>query len=189
MLSLSPAAIEQVVSQDVLRGDASFLKLSPALMHIENLSLASIAHSGPAIGVSDLREALSGRGAISNPALASRASISTYERASSLAHGRGPNLHPLSALNGGTSVQHPAVSRIKSRKGKGQPNEVRDVLNKLGIGKQSGNSLLRAPFPVQRSPSFADGKGKSKEKEAPGGDEPDTNGKPGSPTKLLSPPY
>jgi len=190
MLSLSSAAVEQVASQDILRGDASFLKLSPALMHIENLSLASIAHSGPAVGVSDLREALSGRGAISNPALASGASFSTYDRASSFAHGRRSSLHPLSALQGGTAgVQHPAVDRIKSRKGKGQPNEVRDVLNKLGIGKQSGSSLLRAPFPVQKPPSFADGKGKSKEKEAPGEDKADTNGKPGSPTILLNPPY
>ena len=86
-------------------------------------------------------------------------------------------------------MQHPAVSRIKSRKGKGQPNEVRDVLNKLGIGKQSGVSLLRAPFPMQRSPSFSEGKGKGKEKELPGGGEADTNGNPGSPTKLLGPPY
>ena len=190
ILSLSRLAVEQVASQDILRGDASFLKLSPAFMHIENLSLASIAHSGPAVGVSDLREALSGRAAISNPALASGASLSTYERASSFAHGRGSSLHPLSALQSGTSgVQHPAVSRIKSRKGKGQPNEVRDVLNKLGIGKQSGNSLLRAPFPVQKSPVFADGKGKGREKEVLGGDETDTNGNDGSSTKLLNPPY
>jgi len=159
-------------------------------MHIENLSLASIAHSGPAVGVSDLRQALSGRGAISNPALASRASISTWDRASSLAYGRGSNLHPLSALQDSTTgVQHPAVSRIKARKGKGQPNEVRDVLNKLGIGKQSGVSLLRAPFPMQRSPSFVDGKGKSKEKDSPAGDDADTHGKTGSPTNLLDPPY
>lgn len=159
-------------------------------MHIENLSLASIAHSGPAVGVSDLRQALSGRGAISNPALASRASVSTYDRASSLAYARGSNLHPLSALQDGTTgVQHPAVSRIRARKGKSQPNEVRDVLDKLGIGKQSGVSLLRAPFPMQRSPSFAEGKGKSKEKEPPGGDEADTDGKTGSPTNLLDPPY
>lgn len=190
MLNLSPTAVEQVASQDILRGDASFLKLSPALMHIENLSLASIAHSGPSVGASDLRQALSGRGAISNPALASRISISTYDRASSLAYGRHSSLHPLSALQGGTTgVQHPAVSRIKSRKGKGQPNEVRDVLNKLGIGKQSGASLLRAPFPMQRSPSFTDGKGKGKEKELPGGDEADTSGNHGSPTRLLDPPY
>jgi len=159
-------------------------------MHIENISLASIAHSGPAVGASDLRQALSGRGAISNPALASRASFSTYERASSLAHGRGLNLHPLSALQDGTSgVQHPAVSRIKSRKGKGQPNEVRDVLNKLGIGKQSGSPLLRAPFPAQKAPLCADGKGKGMEKETLSGDETDANEKPGSSTKLLNPPY
>ena len=159
-------------------------------MHIENLSLASIAHSGPTVGVSDLREALSGRAAISNPALASGASVSTYERASSVAHGRASNLHPLSALQGSTtSVQHPAVSRIKARKGKGQPNEVRDVLNRLGIGKQSSSPLLRAPFPAPTSPLFADRKGKGKEKEPSGGDETDTNGTSGSPTKLLDPPY
>jgi protein EFR3 len=191
MLSLPPAAVEQVASQDILRGDASFLKLSPALMHIENLSLASIAHSGPAVGVSDLRDALSGRRAISNPALVSGgASISTYDRASSVAHGRGSNLHPLSALKGNaSSVQHPAVSRIKARKG--QPNEVRDVLNKLGIGKQSSSPLLRAPFPAQKSPSFNDSKrkGKEKEKEASGGDETDTNGNPSSSSGLLNPPY
>lgn len=159
-------------------------------MHIENLSLASIAHLSPSVGASDLREALSGRAAISNPALASGASVSTYERASSLAHGKGSSLHPLSALQGGTAgVQHPAVSRIKARKGKGQPNEVRDVLNKLGIGKQSSSSLLRAPFSVPKSTLFADGKGKGKEKEGPSGDEMDTEGKPGSSTKLLNPPY
>ncbi|KAG8758554.1 plasma membrane localization protein [Serendipita sp. 396] len=139
-------SVEHASNQDILRGETPFLKLSPAFMQKDNQSLASLArstHGG--VGVGDLREAL-GRGSVSNPALATASLSSTVERASSMARrgDRGSRPEPL------------AISRIKS-KGRAQQNEVRDVLNKLGIGKQStgGMKMLRSPFPPasqQKSP-------------------------------------
>jgi protein EFR3 len=104
-------------------------------MHIENMSLASLARSaGGGVGVNDLREAL-GRGSVSNPALATASLNSTLDRNSSLIRKDANHPEPL------------AITRIKSKRGRAPPSEVRDVLNKLGIGKQSsGGPTLRAPF-------------------------------------------
>ena len=107
-------------------------------MHIENMSLASLARStGGGVGVNDLREAL-GRGSVSNPALATASLNSTVDRNSSLIR------------KFEKDANHPeplAITRIKSKRGRAPPSEVRDVLNKLGIGKQSsGGPTLRAPF-------------------------------------------
>ncbi|PVG03451.1 hypothetical protein CPB86DRAFT_779170 [Serendipita vermifera] len=137
-------SVEHTSSQDILRGETPFLKISPALMHIDNMSLASLArstHGG--VGVSDLREAL-GRGSISNPALATASLSSTVERSSSIARRLDKNANHPEPL---------AISRIKSKRGKAPPSEVRDVLNKLGIGKQSNTSTtLRTPFlPSQKA--------------------------------------
>ena len=101
---------------------------------IENISLQSLARSNRAVGVTDLREALDGRGSMSNPALAARpSSISTLDHVSSLFGGE----QNLSRIR----------SRTKQKKRiiPSNPGEVRDVLNKLGIGKQNG-SLLKASF-------------------------------------------
>jgi hypothetical protein len=139
-------AVEHASSQDILRGETPFLKISPALMHIDNMSLASLTrstHGG--VGVSDLREAL-GRGSISNPALATASLSSTVERGSSIARRLDKSAHHPEPL---------AISRIKSKRGKAPPSEVRDVLNKLGIGKQSDTgTTLRTPFlPSQKAPN------------------------------------
>jgi hypothetical protein len=53
-----------------------------------------------------------------------------------------------------------AISRIKSKRGKVKTGDVRDVLNTIGVGKQSsgGTTLLRAPFSssIQKGPEKLD---------------------------------
>jgi len=110
------------------------LKLSPALMAIENMSLASLTRSvRGGVGVSDLREALEGRNNASNPALAKAPSVSTLDHTSSYDH-------------------RLELTKVRSRPKKRSPTpgtgDVRDVLDKLGIGKQTGNNLLKASFPA-----------------------------------------
>ncbi|ESK94402.1 cellular morphogenesis-related protein [Moniliophthora roreri MCA 2997] len=119
-----------------LRGDgvSPLIKLTPGLMHIDNFSLASLARSTRGVGVTDLREALEGRSSMSNPALARPSSISTLDHTSSIMAGD----HKL--------VQTRSRSRNKQRVIPSGSGEVRDVLNKLGLGKQNG-SLLKASFP------------------------------------------
>ncbi|KAF9057699.1 hypothetical protein BJ165DRAFT_1422569 [Panaeolus papilionaceus] len=122
-----------------VRGDgvSPLLKISPALMHIENISLHSLARSTRGLGVTDLRDALEGRASLSNPALARPPSISTLDHTSFLASD--PNAHPALRL---TKTR----SRTKKRSNaNGSANEVRDVLTRLGIGKQNG-SLLKNTF-------------------------------------------
>jgi hypothetical protein len=108
-------------------------------MHIDNVSLHSLARSARGVGVTDLREALEGRSSMSNPALAKAPSVSTLDHTSSMGAG-GPFSDRLA----------PSRSRSRSKKrrpGTAGPDDVRDVLSKLGIGKQNGNSLLKASFP------------------------------------------
>jgi hypothetical protein len=107
-------------------------------MQGENVSLQSLARSSRGVGVTDLREALEGRGNMSNSALAKTASISTLEHVSSLSGGD----LPANKLKATTSA--PVRKRAVTTRGQG---EVRDVLNKLGIGRQNGTSLLKASFP------------------------------------------
>jgi protein EFR3 len=106
-------------------------------MQGENVSLQSLARSARGVGVTDLREALEGRGNMSNPALAKPASISTLEHVSSLSGGDSP----VNRLRATTSA--PVRKRAVTR----EQGEVRDVLNKLGIGRHNGASLLKASFP------------------------------------------
>jgi protein EFR3 len=108
-------------------------------MHIENLSLASLNRPARGVGVTELREALSGRSSMSQSALVNRApSFSTLEHASSL-----------------TPDGNLTLTRTRSRPQKkpiaAAPGEVRDVLNKLGLGKATSNGLLKVPFNA-RSP-------------------------------------
>lgn len=118
-----------------IRGDgiSPLLKISPALMHIENVSLQSLARSTRGLGVTDLREALEGRSSMSNPALTRPPSISTLDHASS--------------MTGGDAFLRLTQTRSRTRsKKRGPPSgssEVRDVLTRLGIGKHNGN-LLKA---------------------------------------------
>lgn len=132
-------AMERPSNYDAVRGDgiSPLLRISPALMHIDNVSLASLARSSRGVGVTDLREALEGRRSMSNLALAKAPSISTLDHTSSLATGT-----PLRLTTSRSSRKQ------KLRQKATGPDEVRDVLNKLGIGKQNGNSLLKASFPA-----------------------------------------
>ncbi|KAJ7180256.1 hypothetical protein C8R43DRAFT_972407 [Mycena crocata] len=120
--------------ESTIRGDgiSPLLKISPALMHIENISLQSLTRANRGVGVTDLREALEGRSSMSNPALVKPPSLSTLDHASSI---------------GGESRITRSRTRSKRRAPAGGPGEVRDVLNRLGIGKQNG-SLLKASFPA-----------------------------------------
>ena len=105
-------------------------------MH-DNMSLASLArstHGG--VGVENLREAL-GRGSVSNLALATTSQASTLDRSSSTGR-RFDRRHHAEPL---------VVSAIKNKRGKALPDEVREALNTIGVGKQSSvGKTLRAPF-------------------------------------------
>ncbi|KXN86404.1 Protein EFR3 [Leucoagaricus sp. SymC.cos] len=120
-----------------VRGDgvSPLLRISPALMQMNNMSLQSLARSTRGLGVTDLRDALEGRSSLSNPALARPPSISTLDHASSFVSGE----------NGLRLTQSRSRSRPKKRAAPSAAGEVRDVLSKLGIGKQNGN-LLKASF-------------------------------------------
>lgn len=135
------SAVERPSAYDAtLRGDgvSPLLKISPGLMHIENISLQSLTRSTRGVGVTDLREALEGRSSMSNPNLTRPGSISTLD------HG--------SSVMGGDSrlAQSRSRTRAKKRAVPAGPGEVRDVLNRLGLGKQNG-SLLKASFPALQS--------------------------------------
>jgi hypothetical protein len=140
-LPSSLTAMEPQSSHDPLRRDgiSPHLRLAPALMHIENLSLQSLARSTRGVGVTNLRDALEGRSSMSNPALVNKPpSLSTLEHASSHVDSAVPRLRP-------------ARSRSQKFKAAGSPSEVRDMLSKLHIGKSSnGSNLLRASFPLQK---------------------------------------
>jgi hypothetical protein len=111
-------------------------------MQGENISLQSLARSTRGVGVTDLREALEGRSGKSSPALAKPASISTLERGSWMTGS--------DTVSTGLALTPSRSSRKRAvTSGSG---EVRDVLNKLGIGKQNGSSLLKSSFPsLQKS--------------------------------------
>lgn len=104
-------------------------------MHIENISLQSLARSTRGLGVTDLREALEGRSSMSNPALARPPSVSTLDHASSS--------YMSGDLNALRLTQTRSRTRSKKKSTAGGAGEVRDVLTRLGIGKQTG-SLLKA---------------------------------------------
>jgi hypothetical protein len=132
--------MEPQSSYDPLRRDgiSPHLRLAPALMHIENLSLQSLARSTRGVGVTDLRDALDGRSSMSNPTLANNApSVSTLDHLS---------IREDAVMN----KLRRAGSRPEKFKATGGPSEVRGMLNKLNIGKSgngTGSNLLRAPFP------------------------------------------
>jgi hypothetical protein len=120
-----------------MRGDnlSPLLKISPALMQIENMSMQSLTRSNRGLGVTDLREALEGRGAMSNPNLTRPASISTLDHST--------------MTNGDPALR---LTLTRSRTKRNAQGDVRDVLTKLGIGKQN-NNLLKASFPALSKPS------------------------------------
>lgn len=115
------------------------VKVAPTLMHAENLSMQSLARSARAVGVTDLREALEGRSSMSNPNLAGRVpSISTLDHTSGVFPDGTTGLPRL------TPTRSRPQQRVKPR-----PGEVKDVLNKLGIGKPpnlNGSAILKSSF-------------------------------------------
>ncbi|CAE6369506.1 unnamed protein product [Rhizoctonia solani] len=123
-------------TQEIIRADATspWIKISPALMHIDNHSLASVSRTSRDVGVSELRQAL-GQGASNSAFGTSVRSVTSGDRAPS-ARLAPPHSH-------GT---------ISSRtKPLSAPNEVRDVLDRLGVGSPKaagGASSLRASFPT-----------------------------------------
>ena len=141
---------------DSLRADglSPLIKVAPALMHAENLSMQSLARTGRAgVGVTDLREALEGRSSMSNPNLAAAAASARVPSISTLDHG--------SAVTASDGYGFSRLTQTRSRgqqRAKPRPGEVKDVLNKLGIGRQNGNAVLKSSFPaIQRTTSrYAD---------------------------------
>ncbi len=133
--------METQTSFDGIRNDnlTPLVRVSPALMEIENnMSLQSLARSTRGVGVTDLREALEGRGSMSNPHLPVKApSLSTLDHTSMSAHGE--------------LKLTPIRSRPHRRNRLGGSADVKDVLNKLGIGRQNGNGL-KSPFPALQRP-------------------------------------
>lgn len=132
-------AIEASSNNGDFRADAlaPLVKVPPAFMHIDNLSRASLARSTRGVGVTDLREALEGRSSMSNPNLRETAgSISTFDHTS--------------ATHGDALKLTPVRSRTSQRNKLAGPGEVKDVLNKLGIGKTNGVGMLRPSFAMKR---------------------------------------
>jgi hypothetical protein len=124
-------------------GMSPLLKISPALMQIENISLQSLVRSTRGLGVTDLREALEGR-SMSNPNLAGPPSISTLDHTSSVFTGDlGLRL---------TRTRSRSRSRVKKASAPNAAGEVREVLTRLGIGKQNSN-LLKSTLPVPNKPT------------------------------------
>ncbi|KZW04123.1 hypothetical protein EXIGLDRAFT_828046 [Exidia glandulosa HHB12029] len=129
---------------------APFVKL----MHIENMSMQSLARSTRGVGVSDLREALEGRSSMSNPNLVP--SIRTYDQPPrgnlSVAHEAF-----FAAVGGNGSSDRSSALRLRSKSmlGNGKSGtfkpgaggqDVRDVLNRI-VGKPNGSSsMLKTPF-------------------------------------------
>jgi hypothetical protein len=123
-------------------GMSPLLKISPALMQIENISLQSLVRSTRGLGVTDLREALEGR-SMSNPNLAGSPSISTSHD------------HTSSVFTGDFALRLTRTrsrSRVKKASTPNASREVREVLTRLGIGKQNSN-LLKTTFPVRNKPT------------------------------------
>lgn len=108
------------------------MKFSPALMHIENLSLQSLAKTQHGVGATDLRDALEGRGSSVNLGLNTRpSSIRTLDQSA---------LSPRERLGLARSNTHRGRSRSSTH--------VQDMLDKLGIGKDKADRVLKASFQI-----------------------------------------
>ncbi|KAH9938265.1 uncharacterized protein B0H18DRAFT_966299 [Fomitopsis serialis] len=119
-------SVEANSAYDTLGRDAlsPLIRVAPALMHIENISLQSLTRSTRGVGGTVHLD---------------------LDHTSSVAH-------PETLLK-----LTPTKSRGQQRSRLAGPGEVRDVLNKLGIGKQNGTSQLKSSFstfqkPEQRAP-------------------------------------
>jgi len=122
-------------------------------MNIDNLSLQSLGKFNRGVGVTDLRDALEGRSSMSNPALVAPrpASLKTFDRSNSV--NRGSIHNALSVRSGGP--RRIASATTKPKKVPGAPGEVKDALDRLGIGSPKVNgSTLKASL---KSPSNKSG--------------------------------
>ena len=122
------------------------LKISPALMHISNMSLQSLTRSARAVGVNDLREALEGRRSLSNLALsqARAPSVSSFGAATySAGSGEESNI---------SRIFRPERPKRRLLDGE-SPREVRDMLDKLGIGAKNGANLLKTSLSSRQKSS------------------------------------
>jgi protein EFR3 len=139
-MSQSLLAVERFSGHDaqLTAGPSPLIKLSPQLMHIENLSLSSLARGARGVGVTELREALDGRSGASTTRLPN-ASASTLDHFSQGHH------HQLSLQRTRSRPQTGGgrgITRAKENAG-----DVRELLAKIGLGKEGNNSLLKASFP------------------------------------------
>lgn len=120
------------------------LRITPTLMNIDNLSLQSLGKFNRGVGVTDLRDALEGRSSMSNPALVNPrpASVNTLERPTPENRNRGTIHHSLSVRSAGARRAVSATTRQK-KKVPGAPRDVKDALDRLGIGnpKMNGSTL------------------------------------------------
>jgi len=134
-------ALEVQASPDAFRNH-SFLRVTPTLMNIDNLSLQSLGKFNRGVGVTDLRDALEGRSSMSNPALVTPrpSSVNTFDRSTSM--NRGSVHNALSVRSAGTRRVVSATAKQKM-KVPGAPGEVKDALDRLGIGspKMNGSTL------------------------------------------------
>lgn len=130
-------------SPDAFRA-VSLLKVTPTLMNIDNVSLQSLGRVNRAVGVTELREALEGRSSVSNSALVNNrpASISTLDHASSFLSGEA-----------GLSNHMGPTPKPRGHIKKKLPGDVRDALNKLGVGggPRSNGVAQRSSFSMQRT--------------------------------------
>ena len=119
-------------------------------MNIDNLSLQSLGKFNRGVGVTDLRDALEGRSSMSNPTLVAPrpASVNTFDRPTPANHGS--IHHALSVRSNGPRRAVSAAAKPKKRV-PGAPREVKDALDRLGIGSPKLNgSTLKTSF---KSPS------------------------------------
>ena len=141
-------------SPDAFR-NKSLLRVTPTLMNIDNLSLQSLGKFNRGVGVTDLRDALEGRSSTSNPALVAPrpASVNTLERPTS--ENRDSLHHSLSVRSVGP--RRVVSATTKQKKVPGAPKDVKDALDRLGIGSSKMNSstlrsLSRSPLNKSESP-------------------------------------
>ncbi|KAG9017348.1 plasma membrane localization protein [Tulasnella sp. JGI-2019a] len=122
-------------------GGAHLLKISPGMMSNDNKSLASIARTARGVGVEHLRDALEGRGSLSNVHLPGSGAYSFSTEGD-----HRPSIH------GGSkdiNLARLAVARDHNKNHKpllNKPGDVADVLNKLGIGQQKPSKMLHMPL-------------------------------------------
>ncbi|KAG8845696.1 plasma membrane localization protein [Tulasnella sp. 330] len=123
-------------------GGAHLLKISPGMMSNDNKSLASIARTARGVGVEHLRDALEGRGSMSNVHLPGSGAYSfstegDHHRPSTQGGTKDVNLARLAVASAHNKNRKPLLNK---------PADVADVLNKLGIGQQKPDKMLHTPF-------------------------------------------